>query len=307
MMVTENLQDVLELACEELRKLTGFARVLAYKFDGDWNGQVIAESRDEVTESLLHHHFPASDIPKQARDLYTSNWLRLIPNVDYKPAKIIPEINPITDQQLDLSNSVLRSVSPVHLEYMRNMGQAASMSVSLLKGKQLWGLISCHNPKPLYLKYDVRVASEFVGQMVSAQIVAREESSETDHKLQLKKLYDDLLKNGGSYDAIKGSIEANAATTLGLADAIGAALLIDGELTLLGRTADPKIVRNLLDWVIEKREPIFATQKISAPESMNLDQTYISGILAVSIPRENSTDVVAWFRQTERDQEKWAG
>lgn len=307
MMITDSLQDVLDLACEELRKLTGFARVLAYKFDGDWNGLVIAESREESVPSLLKHHFPASDIPKQARELYTTNWLRLIPDVDYQPSKIVPPINPITDRPLDLSNSVLRSVSPVHLEYMRNMGQAASMSVSLLRGKQLWGLISCHHPEAKFLKYDVRVASEFIGQMVSAQIVAREESAEVDHKLQLKKLYDDLLRNGGLYSAIPASFSANSATVLALADATGVAIFLGDTITTLGRTPPKKDLDRIRDWIVSGGEAIFASQSLKGignPESID---PAARGVLSITIPRGAHTDAIIWFRSEERDQFKWAG
>ncbi len=137
LMASESLEDIFGQSCEEIRKMTGFSRVMIYKFDEEWNGTVISESLDGTAKSFLHHRFPASDIPKQARELYTTNWLRLIPNVNYKPSPLIPSHNPMTDKPLDLSNAVLRSVSPVHLEYMRNMGQLGSMSISLLKNGKL--------------------------------------------------------------------------------------------------------------------------------------------------------------------------
>jgi len=145
-----NLQQTLQMACDELRRLTQYSRVLVYRFDSTWDGQVVAESVAPDAESLAHHRFPASDIPAQARELYTTNWVRIIPDINYTPAKLVPEINPITDEATDLSNAVLRSVSPVHLEYMRNMGYEASLSVSLLKNGKLWGLIACHNRTPKF-------------------------------------------------------------------------------------------------------------------------------------------------------------
>lgn len=307
LMDTEGLAEVLELACQELKKLTGFGRVLVYRFDSEWNGEVLNEAKDDGIASLLHHRFPASDIPKQARDLYTRNWLRLIPDVNYKPSPVVPNINPITDKPLDMSNSVLRSVSPVHLEYMRNMGQQASMSVSLLKGKKLWGLISCHHPEPLFLKYDVRVAAEFIGQMVSAQIIAREESSEIDHKLQLKKLYDELLRYGGGYASVPESFSRNPISLLGLVDAAGAALCIEGRTVCVGSTPCLEEVRTILEWVKEKNEPILAIQNLTRIEG-KLEKTspQATGVLAISLPRGKG-DAVVWFRPEMRSQTKWAG
>lgn len=307
MMVTENLSEVLELACQELRKMTGFARVMAYKFDDDWNGEVVNESKDEDIGSYLHHHFPASDIPKQARDLYTTNWLRIIPNVNYKPSAVIPSVNPITDKPLDMSNSVLRSVSPLHLEYMRNMGQQASMSVSLLNGRKLWGLIACHNPEPLYLKYDVRVAAEFIGQMVSAQIIAREESHEVDHKLQLKKLYDDLLKAGGHYSSISKSFSQNSAHLLALVDAQGAALCFGDQCTLVGATPPLEEVEAVRKWLGDQKPGLVKVEQLlSLDGSESRIDASAAGILGISLASKTQ-DCILWFRPEKSGVVKWAG
>lgn len=301
------LEEVFTLVCNNVRSFTGFARVLVYKFDEDWNGIVVGESREPHIPSLMHHRFPAGDIPRQARELYTINWLRLIPNVNYKPSKMVPVDNPLTGQPLDMSNCVLRSVSPVHLEYMRNMGHSASMSISLMKGQKLWGLIACHNPDPLYLRYDVRVAAEFVGQMVSTQIMAREEASENDYRLQLKAIYDDLLARGGSFNNVLASLKGNASSLLALVDAPGAALVFDGAISLLGSTPSLDKVQELTEWLRQKNTNLYSTHTLSkefAPAAAYLDRS--SGLLAIQIPHLRPA-MILWFRPELKEQIPWAG
>ncbi len=157
-----------------IREIAGFDRVMIYRFDDEWNGAVIAEAMRPDLEPFLGLHYPASDIPKQARELYAQNWLRFIADRDYVPVSIFPPSGPTAISPLDLSHSVLRSVSPIHLEYLRNMGVGASMSISLLKGDRLWGLVACHHYSPRYVPYDVRTACELLGQVMSMQFVARE-------------------------------------------------------------------------------------------------------------------------------------
>jgi two-component system, chemotaxis family, sensor kinase Cph1 len=142
---SENLEQLSQVAVAEIKRLTQFDRVMVYRFLPDGSGSVIAEAVSDGAESYLGLRYPASDIPKQARQLYTLNWLRVIPTIDYTPIPLVPEINPYTQQPLDLSQTVLRSVSPVHLEYLANMGVQASMSISLLQDRQPWGLIACHH------------------------------------------------------------------------------------------------------------------------------------------------------------------
>ncbi|RYZ92594.1 MAG: response regulator, partial [Proteobacteria bacterium] len=306
-MLSDSLDEVLSLTCEEVKKLTSFSRVLIYKFDEDWNGTVIAESKEDSEASFLNHRFPASDIPRQARELYTTNWLRLIPNVDYKPAKLIPTNNPLTERPLDLSNSVLRSVSPVHLEYMRNMGQEASMSVSLLKGRKLWGLIACHNRSPRYLKYDTRVAAEFIGQMVSSQIVAKEDLADIDHRLQLKGIYDQLLRKGGSFLDVPHVLAANASLFLSLTDAQGAALIFGGEVRLIGRTPTRDQVRDLSSWLRKQNDPIFYTHHLSDLYSGCESYVNVSaGVLCINVPN-SSGDSIIWFRPELTERIPWSG
>ena len=177
---SRGLDELYQVAVEEVSRLTGFDRVMLYRFDDDWNGEVVAERRaDRDLSSFYGLHYPASDIPAQARRLYRSSWLRLIADVDYVPVPLVPEINPRTGRPLDLSHAGLRSVSPVHLEYLHNMGVTASMSVSLIDDGELWGLIACHHYRgPHRPSYEIRAAAEFLGQTLSLRLVetARRES-----------------------------------------------------------------------------------------------------------------------------------
>ncbi len=134
-----DLQTLYEVSVREIQRMTGYDRVLIYRFEEEGHGQVIAEASAPSMELFNGLFFPASDIPEQARELYRRNWLRIIPDADYTPVPLVPQLRPDTQQQLDLSFSTLRSVSPIHCQYMKNMGVLSSMSVSLIQGGKLWG------------------------------------------------------------------------------------------------------------------------------------------------------------------------
>ncbi|MET1038893.1 MAG: GAF domain-containing protein, partial [Aeromicrobium sp.] len=158
-------EELCQQLAAEIRRLTGFDRVMVYRFDEEWNGEVVAEERRDDLNPFLGLHYPSTDIPAQARRLYTVNWSRLIADVGYEPVALEPVIDPGTGTPLDLSHSVLRSVSPIHIEYLSNMGVSASMSVSMVKDGLLWGLVACHHYSgPLRVPYDARSAAEFLGQ-----------------------------------------------------------------------------------------------------------------------------------------------
>ncbi|MDX5438676.1 MAG: GAF domain-containing protein, partial [Pontibacter sp.] len=140
-----SVQDTAQIAADEMKKLTGFDRVLVYQFDPQWNGIVVAQAKEPDMDDFMDLRFPASDVPKQARDLYFRNPYRLIPTREYRPVRLIPIINPLTQRFTDLSDCNLRSVAGVHLEYLANLNIMASMSLPIIIDNKLWGLISCHN------------------------------------------------------------------------------------------------------------------------------------------------------------------
>src|SRR5690606_26073999 len=159
-----SLQELYDVAATEVRRLTGFDRVMVYRFDADHNGEVVAEDRRQDLNAFLGLHYPATDIPAQARALYAKNWIRLLSDIGYTPSPLVPTLNPTTGAPLDLTHAVLRSVSPIHIEYLQNMGVTASMSISLLEEGKLWGLIACHHYSgPHAPPHGVRAAAEFLG------------------------------------------------------------------------------------------------------------------------------------------------
>jgi len=166
-------EALFKVAVRLVRTFTGYDRVMAYLFDEVGAGEVIAESVDGEMQPYLGLRYPGSDIPSQARALYRRNWLRMIVDVDAAPVPVIPALSP-EGEPLDLSMSVLRSVSPIQLEYLRNMGARASMSISILRGGELVGLIACHHREPKYLDLGTRTTAELFGQMFSHLLDARQ-------------------------------------------------------------------------------------------------------------------------------------
>ena len=185
-----NAQDITELcqrSVAEVKRVTGFGRVKAYSFDAAGNGTVLAEARDDSYPSYLGLCFPASDIPPQARALYCINRIRVIEDAHYEASPLVPAFNPLTGQPLDLSHAALRSVSPVHLQYMRNMQTMASMSISIVVDGQLWGLISCHHDQPHAVGFQTRTACELLGSVLSLQIETKTAHAQNERMLELRR------------------------------------------------------------------------------------------------------------------------
>jgi light-regulated signal transduction histidine kinase (bacteriophytochrome) len=168
---TSSVKAMLDSLAAEVQAVTGFDRVMVYRFGDDDSGHVVAErlSSSDVV-SFYDLHYPASDIPAQARELYRKNWIRFIPDSTYSPWPLEPPLNPKTGKPLDLGFSTLRSVSPIHLEYLANMGVRSSMSLSIMIGDKLWGLVACHAAQPLRLSCCVRASLELFAQLVSLQL-----------------------------------------------------------------------------------------------------------------------------------------
>lgn len=188
-------------AVREVRALTGYDRVVAYRFESvDGPGEVIAEQVVDEWEPWLGLWFPATDIPPQARRLYERNWIRVIADVDDETAALEPAVLPGTGQPLDLSLSALRTVSPFHLEYLRNIGVTSSMSVSLLAGNRLWGLIACHGRAAKALSPQVRAACEFFGVALSLHLAALRERDEAVARERSRTVIARLLETTTSLD-----------------------------------------------------------------------------------------------------------
>jgi light-regulated signal transduction histidine kinase (bacteriophytochrome) len=296
------------LAASEVRRVTGFDRVLVYRFDPDWNGTVVAEDRNGVLPSYLDLRFPASDIPAQARELYRRNRLRIIPDAAYAPVPILPTLSVRTGQPLDLSDSVLRSVSPVHVEYMRNMGTMASMSVSILVEGRFWGLITCHNKDPRRVSLPVRNACDFLTQVFALQLAARERAADAEHRLRLGAVQSRLLGYTAEEERFLDGLLKHPDELLQLGQAGGAAVVSGEHRWLIGDTPTEAEVERLAVWLGEHhREDVFATDSLAAsfPEAERYSAS-ASGLLAISISKVHASYVL-WFRPEVVQTVRWGG
>ena len=302
-----DLVDLCAMAARHIRDLTGFNRVLVYRFDADWNGKVIAEDRDDVLPSYLDLHFPASDIPAQARDLYVLNRLRLIPDAVYRPEPIEPQLSPVDGRPLDLSLSALRSVSPVHLEYMRNMGTCSSMSVSLVVDGRLWGLLSCHSAAAHHVDIHVRAACDLIGQTMSLQIGARERAEAASQKMELKQIEVALLSRLAESRSVTMGLAANEELWLGLTSAQGAVAVFGDDMVRAGNTPDEDTIRGLVSWFFNQKADLVATDRLSSlyPEA-SAPAELASGFLAIAISQVNSSCLI-WFRPEQVQTVTWGG
>ncbi|BAY20644.1 multi-sensor signal transduction histidine kinase [Calothrix sp. NIES-2100] len=301
------MQQMCQVVVQEVRKFTGFERVMIYRFDEDETGIVIAEDTNQEIP-YLDLRYPASDIPKQARQLYTSNWLRIIPNANYEPVELIPKENPLTNQPLDLSLSVLRSVSPIHLEYLQNMGVVASMSISLVQEQKLWGLIACHHSTAKYIPYSVRAACEFIGQVMSLELANKEASVDQDYKMQLKSLQTRFVETLSQAEYFLDGIAQMGSQMLDLVNATGAVICNSDRCISIGETPKETEINPLLDWIKPQlQDNLFHTRSLPHlyPQAESL-KAVASGVLALEISRIHQNYIV-WFRKEVLQTVNWGG
>ena len=303
-----NLAEISQIIVKEVKQITGFDRVMLYRFDENWHGTVIAEEKPEYLTAYLGLRYPASDIPTQARKLYSENWLRLIPNSDYQPVAIVPTNNPVTDEPLDLSRSVLRSVSPLHVEYMHNMGVTASMSISIMKNGKLWGLIACHHQSPKYIPYEIRNACEFLGQMTSLEMAAKEDSEDVESKIQVKSDHSKLVEYMSLENNFIDGLINKQPNLLNLVNSEGAAVCFNGNYFTVGKTPQQKELEDLVEWINQhQHEDIFYTDSLVEvyPEAEKF-RDVASGLMALSISKSQK-NYVLWFRPEVIQTVNWGG
>jgi light-regulated signal transduction histidine kinase (bacteriophytochrome)/CheY-like chemotaxis protein len=291
----------------QVRAITGFDRVMVYRFDEQESGEVVAESVRHGVDSFLGLHYPASDIPAQARKLYIRNTFRVIANVGAEPVPIVPQRDP-AGQLLDQSLSVLRAVSPIHIEYLKNMGVQASLSISILVGGKLWGLFACHHYSPRLPSMAARGAAELFGQMFSLMLDARENAEAREYEARSRLVTDRVLATVAQDNDLLDNPQW-------LADVIGDAIPADGigvhvrgQTSLIGlapNEAQFDAVVRMLNRLAAGQ--VFATESIQAllPEAAE-HASVASGMLAIPLSRE-PRDYVVLFRAERLREVRWGG
>ena len=300
-------QDIVEI----VRELTDFDRVMVYQFASDDSGCVVAEDINPGLDSFLNLHYPASDIPVQARQLYTRNWLRVIPDAAYQPVPLIPEMNPLTQSPLDLSAVEIRSVSPMHTEYLQNIGANASMSVSLIVEQGLWGLIACHHGSPKYPDYKTRKACELLGKIASTEIFNQQVIAEKRYQNQVHAIQRDIrnmLSSSQTTHTVRSILKHYRQELLELVQANGAVIILDDHLTSIGTTPDDEDLSPLLEWLVEQGQEVYSTHALSQEfAAAHRYRDVASGLLAISIFLNETTYHILWFRPEQEQLVTWAG
>ena len=305
------LQAFLDLAVKEIRSFTGFDRVMAYKFMEDGSGWVRSESlvEDGDLTPFLGLYYPPSDIPQPARRLFSLTWLRHQPDIGYTPVPIVGAISEDPGRPLDMSCALLRSVSVMYTEYLKNMGTQSSMVMTLMKDGKLWGLIACHHHRaPKHVPYETRMACEFMAHMVSLLMSAKEDLENSEYAAKLKSVEKLLAENlSRERDFIKG-LTQRVPTVLDFVRAAGAALVINGRVEKLGQTPGDDQILSLTRWLsINMESEVFATDSLTPhlPEA-EAYKNEGSGVLALRFARVKD-DFALWFRPEQIQTVNWAG
>lgn len=307
LVATEDQDELCEMAADAVWALTGFDRVMLYRFEPDFSGLVVAETLSGAGASYMGHRFPASDIPAQARALYKRNLIRIIADVDAPVHPIVPAHTP-SGTPTDLSLSIIRAVSPIHLQYLRNMGVRSSMSASILVEGELWGMIACHDKQPRHVDYETRSAVELFAQLLAYELglrAWREESRQSEAALEAHDRVSTMLEASKVADpdlrAIAGEIEKAF-------EVDGIALMIGGRYDTLGLAPSREEFCALMDHVARNGSSrVFSCDNLdqTCPDTVASDHR-IGGMLAIPIHSRRRDGAILFRREMTQDL-VWAG
>jgi chemotaxis family two-component system sensor kinase Cph1 len=304
--VESDTPDYFRGVVDLVRGITGYDSVMVYQFDDDWNGEVISQSREAHAPSYLGLHFPAADIPEQARRLFTINRVRIVADIDAERVPFLPPLEPTTGQPLDMTYSALRSLSPIHMDYLRNMGVQASMAISLLQNGRLWGLIACHHMSPKKVSIAVREVTVYLSRLVSDRLSSIEAHDRRRLAEQALRMHANVIRSLAR-DTTTQIIDRLLPELQALLSATGIIMVIDGQVHRHGEVPADADLRALLDWVARQgHADMLCFDRLSEdyPPGAGLDA--VAGLLAPP-STVGVNDRVIWLRQELPRTVKWAG
>ncbi|CAH0148535.1 Phytochrome-like protein cph1 [Pedobacter sp. Bi27] len=305
MLQGKSISALLKGAAQEVKKLINYDRIMIYKFLEDGHGEVVAEEKEPDLEPFFGLHYPASDIPKQARVLYKLNLTRLIANVNMTDSPILTFKE---NEALDLTNGGLRAVSPIHIQYLKNMGVHSSFSISLIAHGELWGLIACHNYSPKFIDYKAREGAKLIGQILSSALEYRQEEEDAAIIEQFKSTANVLLEHLNRDKYLIEAVTSHKRTILDATKASGVAIIFENELKTIGNVPSEEEIKELVEWLkTTNDESIYYTHRL--PEIHSPAKKYKSisaGILSCMLNKEMG-EMIIWFKPEIIATVNWAG
>ena len=309
----DTLRQFCDIAAEEVRALTGLDRVMVYKFHPDGHGEVFAESKRADLDPWLGLHYPAGDIPKPARDVFTKIWVRPTPDVDGGLAELVPLVNPDSGQPLTMTYCALRGASVMYTEYLKNMKVTAGLTMPIRRAEELWGLIACHHyAGPKFIPYQVRAACEFLAQVISLQYKAAEDREHFVYRLKLDGVHQQLVAQAAQEGGLSAMTDGKPILLDGLA-AGGAALYHSDRWWRVGTTPTEPELEALGEWLVALPEFTSATGPLYVTDSLGRDYPagaafadVASGLLAFPLSRTGG-NLMLWFRPETIHTIHWGG
>lgn len=302
----------LRALCDEtariLKALTGYDRVMVYRFDDQGHGEVFSEAREANLEAYLGNRYPASDIPQIARRLYERNRLRVLVDVDFAPVPLTPRLSPVSGEDLDMSLCFLRSSSPIHVQYLKNMGVRATLVVSLMVNGKLWGLVSCHHYVPRFVHFEERAVCELLAEALATRISALESFSQAQAEISVRRLEQRMIQAISREGDWRGALFDGSGALLDPVQATGAALLYEGEVRTVGDVPGTLALREIGRWLDRQpREAVISTASLSldAPE-FELLSAIASGVMATPVSTAPG-EYLIWLRPERVRTVTWGG
>jgi chemotaxis family two-component system sensor kinase Cph1 len=301
----KTLDDMFKLTAVKIKDLIEYDRVMVYQFGEDGHGKIIAEAKIDILEPFLDLHYPASDIPKQAREMYKLNLTRIIADVNSIDSTLITNSTQIP---LDLTHAGLRAVSPIHIQYLRNMGVASSFSISLLAGGELWGMIVCHNYSPRFINYKAREAAKLLGQVLSSALEYRQGEQDSELFQSFNNGVNELIEQLEKQDDIALALTNHTLSIKNVTSATGAALVFDNKIITIGLTPTEPQIASIAEWLkVNMSDTTYYTHRFPQIFSPAADYSNVaSGLLACLLSRDLG-EFVIWFKPEQINHMNWAG
>ncbi|HXI06408.1 MAG TPA: GAF domain-containing protein [Bradyrhizobium sp.] len=302
----------LRALCDEAATLfqdrTGYDRVMVYRFDDEGHGEVFSERRKPELEAYLGNRYPATDIPQMARRLYERTRVRVLVDVNYEPIPLEPRLSPLTGRDLDMSLCFLRSMSPIHLQYLKNMGVGATLVVSLVVGGKLWGLVACHHYEPRFIYFELRAVCELLAEAIATRIAALESFAQSQSEIFVQRLGQRMIEAISREGDWRGAIFDSSQSILQPLGASGSALIYEGQIISTGEVPGTQEIREIGAWLDTKRDnAVWATASLGLDEPQFATITKVATGIAVASISNNPGEYLIWFRPERIRTVTWGG